>query len=333
MLGPLSETMVQRYEPQFQQFELSLTQKGAGLFGSSRSASGKGSAWVMPVSKHCMVLEHTVVPSKDMQLLEITPKPYACISKISAPTLECMNETNIDHTRVEPRQKTHEKPMFCTFVHQACEEEYSPLKAGRLYYSRSIIFEPEYFSNLEQIYPGQFAQMFNSFAKTWNEQAYHTISATLNNLNMQRSQQPAAHLYAQSVINAMLANLTVEQQASQQAENRAGDHAQKQLVSRAINIIHQAISQGENPNITSIASKLYVSRSVLCAAFKQEEGESIGAFTRHLRNERAEHLLLHSNLSIAQIAFELGYSQQSSFTQSFTKTYGASPVAWRELHR
>ena len=77
------------------------------------------------------------------------------------------------------------------------------------------------------------------------------------------------------------------------------------------------------------ADRLYTSRSKLCAAFKAETGESIGAYVRRRRTERACDLLAGSSLPVGQIAERLGYPQQAAFAQAFKQETGLSPTAWR----
>lgn len=329
MFGALSKNMTERYLPQYQQFGFSLENKGAGFMGSVSSEAGSGSAWVMPVSPHCMVLEHHIVPKHDMQLLEITPEPYACVSEVSTHTIECMPEAHINPRSVRPPKQTPANPV-CTFVQNECGEEYSPLKEGCLYYSRSIIFEREYFGKLERTYPGQFGQLFNAFGGSWGSKASRTICNTLHSLRAERSLAPGAHLYTQSVINAMIAELAADHCAAQHAEQNQGSKQQAQLAKKAQALVEEMLQAGKAPSIEAIAQQLFCSRSVLCAAFKRETGTSIGMFARQKRIEMAEELLANRSLSVAQIAAQLGFSRQSAFSQSFKQAYGASPSQWRQ---
>lgn len=333
MFGALSENMTKLYLPQYQQFGFSLENKGAGFIGTVSSTEGSGSAWVMPVSPHCMVLEHRIVPKHDMQLLEITPEPYACVSEVSVHTIECMPEAHINPSSVRTPKQMHAANPVCTFVQNECGEEYSPLKEGCLYYSRSILLEREFFKELERAYPGQFGQLFDAFGGTWGAEASHTICSTLHSLRAERSLAPGAHLYTQSVINAMIAELAADHCAMQQAAQRQGSKQQAQLAADAQRLVKQMLHEDRTPSIEAVAEQLFCSRSVLCAAFKQETGTSIGAFARHVRGQMAEELLANRTLSVAQVAAQLGFSRQSTFSQSFKQSHGVSPSEWREQNQ
>lgn len=333
MLPPLSDSMTKRYLPQYNQFGFNLEQQGAGFTGRISSSLGQGSAWVMPVSEHCLVLEHNIVPARDMQLFELTPEPYACVSEASESTLECMPEAHIKPTSVKSQPRTPLANPVCTFVQHECGEGYSPLKEGHLYYSRSIILEPGYFKELEQRYPGQFGQLFDAFGNPWNDLASHALCTAIHSLSAERCLRAGAHLHAQSTIGAMVAELAADASAAKQARARQGDKSQKQLAAHAAALIEHELRSGNAPTLGEVAEKLYVSRSTLCAVFKQETGTSIGAFTRKKRALLAEELLLAGNMSIAQIAAHLGFSRQTSFSQAFKQEHGMSPTEWKTLNR
>jgi transcriptional regulator GlxA family with amidase domain len=48
-----------------------------------------------------------------------------------------------------------------------------------------------------------------------------------------------------------------------------------------------------------------------------------------LRMNRAKQLLRTSNLSIKEVAQELGYMRQHEFTRAFSRALGKSPSEWR----
>lgn len=57
---------------------------------------------------------------------------------------------------------------------------------------------------------------------------------------------------------------------------------------------------------------------------------SIGSYVRAVRMERAAELLKNSpSLSIAEIAADVGYKRQGSFTDAFAREMGHTPSQWR----
>ncbi|MES0875169.1 helix-turn-helix transcriptional regulator [Sinimarinibacterium thermocellulolyticum] len=60
-----------------------------------------------------------------------------------------------------------------------------------------------------------------------------------------------------------------------------------------------------------------------------EEGLSFRDVVEAVRKAQAERLLRCAELSLNQIAFLLGYAEQSSFHSAFRRWTGQSPGAWR----
>jgi AraC-like DNA-binding protein len=66
--------------------------------------------------------------------------------------------------------------------------------------------------------------------------------------------------------------------------------------------------------------------------FRKETGQSLMEYIRKRRIERAKELLISTNLNIMQIACEIGYSYESSFTKVFKIQENISPKAFRLLY-
>ncbi|MGU4174065.1 helix-turn-helix domain-containing protein [Pseudomonas aeruginosa] len=47
----------------------------------------------------------------------------------------------------------------------------------------------------------------------------------------------------------------------------------------------------------------------------------------------AQKLLLEGDLTVADIAAQLGFSDQAHLTKAFRQSVGNTPAAWRRLHR
>ena len=78
-----------------------------------------------------------------------------------------------------------------------------------------------------------------------------------------------------------------------------------------------------------IAAVAAMSPSSLQSAFKALTGRPVFSYVRERRLERARILLADRRLSLAQIAYDCGFSSHSHMTRLFTARYGASPRAMR----
>ncbi len=120
--------------------------------------------------------------------LRNTPQPYACVSEISGSTLACMPDAGITPANLKPLRGPWPNSAMCSFIQDNCGEEQSPLFAGQLYHSRSVLFLPGFFNELESRYPTEFARRFEAFAEPWHEEAASAICRTLRRL----SEEPPA---------------------------------------------------------------------------------------------------------------------------------------------
>lgn len=72
--------------------------------------------------------------------------------------------------------------------------------------------------------------------------------------------------------------------------------------------------------------------SYFSTLFKKETGINFVQYLSEIRMEKAKELLKESNLSVAAICEEVGYSDLKHFTKSFRKTTGIKPNEYRKLY-
>jgi AraC-like DNA-binding protein len=68
-------------------------------------------------------------------------------------------------------------------------------------------------------------------------------------------------------------------------------------------------------------------------AFKQTFGVSTHSYLIRLRVERAQSVMLSTQLPLSEVALACGLSDQSHFTRMFRRIVGETPNAWRRAHR
>src|SRR5581483_8503496 len=66
--------------------------------------------------------------------------------------------------------------------------------------------------------------------------------------------------------------------------------------------------------------------------FKRTFGESPHQYLLTRRLERAAALLRSTDWTVARICFEVGANSVGSFTASFSRVFGLSPLAYRAAH-
>jgi two-component system, response regulator YesN len=82
--------------------------------------------------------------------------------------------------------------------------------------------------------------------------------------------------------------------------------------------------------VEQIARKIYLSPSRLSHIIKDELGLTLGDYLSKVRVENAKGLLRQTEMSIAQVALEVGFSDQSYFTKVFKKTEKCTPKVFRQ---
>lgn len=89
----------------------------------------------------------------------------------------------------------------------------------------------------------------------------------------------------------------------------------------------------EEPAIADVARACGLPTNRFVRAFRQSTGAPPYRWLRRFRVERAKELLFNSALSLAQIAYDCGFSDQSHFTRVFCEATGTAPGAWRRARR
>jgi len=79
-----------------------------------------------------------------------------------------------------------------------------------------------------------------------------------------------------------------------------------------------------------LAQYFNVSLRQLQRQFKEETDTTPTAFIRKVKLERAAQLLLSTTLTIAEIAYELGFSDPAYFSRIFKKNFGQTPSEFQE---
>jgi len=101
--------------------------------------------------------------------------------------------------------------------------------------------------------------------------------------------------------------------------------------------IHKAILLVENNlhnptfGIENMIDELFMSQSTLYRKIKSLTGLSLTAFIRSVRLKKAAHLILSSELSLSQIAYEVGFNDYKYFKTSFKKQFKCLPSRYKVL--
>lgn len=85
---------------------------------------------------------------------------------------------------------------------------------------------------------------------------------------------------------------------------------------------------GREPSLAAVAGRLGTSRRSLQRRLRVE-GTSFARLVDAVRRERAEAFLASRNVSVAEVSWLVGFSEQSAFTRAFRRWTGRSPTQFR----
>jgi transcriptional regulator GlxA family with amidase domain len=81
--------------------------------------------------------------------------------------------------------------------------------------------------------------------------------------------------------------------------------------------------------LDDVAEAVRMSKSQFSGAFRRTVGEPPARYLRRYRVKRAQEMMLLTSESLAVIAGNCGFADQSHFTRIFSRMVGVSPAAWR----
>jgi AraC family transcriptional regulator len=157
----------------------------------------------------------------------------------------------------------------------------------------------------------------------------HNIAMLL--LNELRSESMMGQLYIESLTQVLVIHLLRHYSTFTQkitSENRSLTPSQLQ---QAINYIHTYLDQ--NLSLVQIARVINTSPTYFASLFKRATGISPHQYVIKQQVERAKLLLKTTNLAIATIALQVGFSSQSHLTQHFKRLTGMTPKQVSKITR
>jgi len=105
----------------------------------------------------------------------------------------------------------------------------------------------------------------------------------------------------------------------------------QRLLQRILKVVNANLS---NPELTGelIADKVGVSRVHLYRKLKEMTNQTARNYVRNIRLAKAAELLTKRKMSIAEVAYEVGFTSPNNFATAFKEMYGMTPTAYNEKH-
>jgi AraC family transcriptional regulator len=105
----------------------------------------------------------------------------------------------------------------------------------------------------------------------------------------------------------------------------------EQIKTFIIDIVHYKEEQPKKNFSELISKHLHHDYSYLSNLFSQVEGITIEQYIITQRIEKVKELLMYGELSLSQIAFQLGYSSTAHLSNQFKKLTGFTPSQFKQM--
>jgi len=104
----------------------------------------------------------------------------------------------------------------------------------------------------------------------------------------------------------------------------------EQIKTHIIDVVHRQIKLKTNLS-DYLAEQIGKDYSHLSNLFSEVEGTTIEQYTIHQRIERVKELLVYDELTLSQIAYEMGYSSVAHLSNQFKKITGLTPSHFKKI--
>lgn len=140
---------------------------------------------------------------------------------------------------------------------------------------------------------------------------------------------PSKHeIYAESLIGSIVAGLLdIPANREERADGRLTQAQMNRLVS------HVDALGDYRMSVADMAAVVGLSESWFANVFKQTTGTTPWQWQLSKRIELSKQLLGESDLPVASIAAQLGFSDQAHLTKVFRQIVGETPAAWRRMQQ
>lgn len=98
---------------------------------------------------------------------------------------------------------------------------------------------------------------------------------------------------------------------------------------RRVRQVIEMIDSDPTSSVGDLAEKVSLSPAHLQRLFKRQTGIQLGGLIAEWRLQKAAALLKSTNLSIKEVAHQVGYQHHSSFVRAFERRFAQQPKTYR----
>jgi AraC family transcriptional regulator len=226
----------------------------------------------------------------------------------------------------------HENPYFCYVIKGGYREQSRSIDE---YCSKGdIIFHPPETSHSDT-FTDNFSVCFNiELSGKWRTLLEKRVqTGKITKTNYFKLQQIALKIYAEMNTPDELSQLVSEGLMIDMLDSFSKTEVVYDLNPAYLKTVYEYVTDSHpvNPALNELSAIAGVSPEHLAREFKNKFNTTIGEYARGLKISRAIDLLCKTDRSLAQIAYEAGFADQSHFTRTFRKVLGITPKAYRSI--
>lgn len=328
----IANSMLTFFVPQMEQLGLCEQDARHGSLSTMDSDIGTGVLWALSLSDDCLYTYNDVQPEVDLSFMEY-PDDSICLSCMSRDSAKQVplsrfagrdwNDRNILSFRMT------NSPISCrvTQNERCC--------------SHSIVLLPSFFDRLEGLTDAERQKLFDFLSASDESKLPTVLGSLFSRLVPTLSRRPDGKMYCAAKVNEILSAVTATALAPIDDDVLSGASAAEGLTGKA-NVRHaenRAVAReakciiderfDEKLTTSKLSKVLYVGRTRLCEAFRDEYHLGVGEYLRMRRMEEGTRLLVDTSLTVSQIARAVGYAHASSFIEAYREYCGMSPACMR----
>ena len=137
-----------------------------------------------------------------------------------------------------------------------------------------------------------------------------------------------SRFYAESAATFLAAHLVKHYTTRQPVFQEYTQGLSPYKLRRVIDYIQAHLA--EDLSLDAMATEIGMSRFYFCRLFKKSTGITPYQYLIKCRLDKAKSLLLSRKLSVADVALQVGFSNQSHFTKHFKRLMGVTPKVYRD---
>ncbi|KXG85348.1 AraC family transcriptional regulator [Agrobacterium bohemicum] len=152
---------------------------------------------------------------------------------------------------------------------------------------------------------------------------------TLASLLVDELSNPSKHaVYAENLVGSIVAGLL---DINGEADDRTNARLTQAQMNKLISVVNARADY--RMTVAEMAETVGLSESWFANVFKQTTGTTPLQWQLGKRVRLAQNMLAESDLTVAAIAAQLGFSDQAHLTKTFRQVAGETPAAWRRMRR